>query len=131
MERPCMENILATFDGIERRRHKRFKVKEDALVFLGKDTGTILDISQGGLSVHYAALERKLPLPNHLDIFFAHSRFYLPNLPVSLVDEVHVQSTPIFCSFQVKKLRMKFGPLSSEQQARLEEFMTHNTICEN
>ena len=126
-----MEPKPSVFDGAERRRHKRFRVKNDALVFLGKDTGTILDISTGGLSVHYAVFEKKDPLPHHLDIFFVHSRFYLPNLPVVLVDEAQTLPSPIFSSFQVKRLRMKFGPLSSEQQARLEEFILHNTVVEN
>jgi len=129
--RSCMENKLDTYSGAERRRHKRFRVKDDALVFFGKDTGTILDISQGGLSVHYAALEKKTPLPNQLDIFFVYSRFYLPNLPVSLVDEMPILPNPIFNSFQVKRLRMKFGPLSSEQHARLEDFITDNAILES
>ena len=131
MDLSCMESKPGTFDGIERRRHKRFRVKEDALVFLGKDTGTILDISRGGLSVHYAVFEKALPIPHHLDIFFVHSRFYLPNLPISLVDEVQALSNPIFSTFQVKRIRMKFGPLSNEQQTRLDEFITLNTIVEN
>lgn len=129
--RSCMENKLDTYSGAERRRHKRFRVKDNALVFFGKDTGTILDISQGGLSVHYAALEKKTALPNYLDIFFVYSRFYLPNLPVSLVDEMPILPNPIFNSFQVKRLRMKFGPLSSEQHARLEDFITDNAILES
>jgi len=76
-----MENKLDTFSGTERRRHKRFRVKDEALVFFGKDTGTILDISQGGLSVHYAALEKKTPLPNHLDIFLFIHVFTCPISP--------------------------------------------------
>ena len=126
-----MESKPDVFNGTERRRHKRFRVKDDALVFLGKDTGTILDISRGGLSVHYAVFEKDPPIPRHLDIFFAHSRFYLPNLPVFLVDEVQTLPNPIFSSFQVKRLRIKFGLLSSEQQARLDDFIMHNTVVEN
>jgi hypothetical protein len=131
MELSCMENKLGTFDGIERRRHKRFRVKEDALVFLGKDTGTIFDISKSGLSIHYFVLDTKPTLSSQLDIFFAQSRFYLPNLPVSLVDDVQMLPIAIFSSFQMKRLRMKFGSLSNEQQARLDEFITLNTVREN
>lgn len=126
-----MENKLGTFDGIERRRHKRFRVKDDALVFLGKDSGTIWDISKSGLSIHCIALDKKPPLPGQLDIFFAQTRFYLPNLPVSLVDDVQMLPSPIFSSFQMKRLRMEFGTLSNEQQARLDEFITLNTVVEN
>ena len=131
MDLSCMESKPGTFDGIERRRHKRFRVKEDAFVFLGKDTGTIMDISRGGLSVHCIPLENKSPPPNQLDIFFAQSRFYLPNLPVFLVDDVQFLPNSIFSSFQIKRLRIKFGSLSNEQQARLDEFITLNTVVEN
>jgi hypothetical protein len=131
MDLSCMESKPGTFDGIERRRHKRFRVKEDALVFLGKDTGTILDISRSGLSIHCIALDKKPPLPNQLDIFFAQSRFYLPNLPVFLVEDAPILPSPIFSSFQMKRLRMKFGSLSSEQKARLDELITLNTVVEN
>jgi hypothetical protein len=126
-----MESNPSTFDGIERRRHKRFRVKEDGLVFIGKDTGTIMDISRGGLSVHCIPLDKESTLPNQLDIFFAQSRFYLPNLPVFLVDDVQFLPNSIFSSFQIKRLRIKFGSLSNEQQARLDEFITLNTVIEN
>jgi len=120
-----------TFDGTERRHHKRFRVKDDALVFLGKDTGTILDISKGGLAFHYAVFEEQPPIPCHLDIFLTQSRFYLPHLPVSLVDEVQTLPHSIFNFLRVKRLSMKFGPLSNEQRARLEDLITRNTVIES
>lgn len=120
---------LETFPWAERRRDRRFRVKADALVFLGKDTGSILDISKGGLSVHFAALDHIKSLPAHLDLFSAHTRFYLPHLPVSLVGEAQIFTSSIFSSLRVKRLSMKFGPLSSEQQARLDEFITHNAAA--
>lgn len=131
MNQPCTKNNSDAFTGTERRRHKRFRVKDEALVFMGRDTGTILDISQGGLSVHYAALESKSAIPQSLDIFFLQSRFYLPNLPVSLVAEAPVLPNSVFSSFQVKHLRMKFGLLSGEQQARLDDFIAHNAVLLN
>jgi hypothetical protein len=131
MDLSCMESKPGTLDGIERRRHKRFRVKEDCLVFIGKETGTIMDISRGGLSVHCIPWDNKSTLPNQLDIFFAQSRFYLPNLPVFLVDDAQFLPNSSFSSFQIKRLRIKFGSLSDEQQARLDEFITLNTVIEN
>jgi len=116
----CVECRPSAFDGIERRRHKRFKVKDDALIFFEKETGTILDISQSGLSVHCTALGMPL-LPNHLDIFFTHSRSYLPNIPVFVVGNVAVSPLPAFISF--KRLGMKFGPLSNDQDSMIRNFL--------
>lgn len=126
-----LETQPDTFDGTERRRHQRFRVKDDALVFLGKETGTILDISMGGLAFHYAVFEEQPPIPCHLDIFLAESRFYLPHLPVSLVNEVQTLPHSIFNFLRVKRLSMKFGALSSEQRARLEDLITRNTVIES
>lgn len=120
---------LQTSQWAERRRHRRYRVKDEALVFLGKDTGAILDISKGGLSFHFTAFDQQPSLPAHLDIFSAPSRFYLPNLPVSLVGEAQALTGSIFSSLRVKRLSMKFGPLSSEQQARLDDFITANTVA--
>lgn len=123
-----MESKPGTFDGIERRRHQRFRVKEDGLVFLGKNSGTIVDISRSGLSIHCTALDIQLPLPHQLDIFLAQSRLYLPNLPVIIVEDGPVLPRPISSSFPMKRLRMKFGCLSTEQQARLDAIITRNTV---
>ncbi len=126
-----MESKPDTFDGGERRRNKRYRVKDDALVFLGKDTGTILDISRGGISVNFVAFEHQQTLPSYLDLFFAHSRFYLPNLPVLLVGEVQTLTNSIFSSLRVKRLCLQFGSLSNEQQALLDDFILHNTVAES
>lgn len=117
--------------GRERRHHQRFKVKEDTLVFLGMDTGAIVDISTGGLGVHFVAFQHDSPLPRYLDIFQAQSRFYLPNLPILLVNEVQTLPNSMFSTLRVKRLSMQFGTLSNEQQALLQEFISNHTVTEN
>ncbi len=124
-------NITDAYDGTERRHHKRFRIKDEALVFLGKDTGTILDISKGGISFTYAVFEEQPPIPCQLDIFLAACKFYLPHLPVSLVDETQSLPHSIFNFLRVKRLRMQFGPLSSEQQTRLDELFSRNAVAEH
>lgn len=126
-----MENRPATSGKLERRRHKRYKVQEESLVFLGQETGTILDISTSGLAVHYAIFEKEAEIPGYLDIFVARSNFYLPDIPVILVAEAQILPRSMFSSLRVRRLGLKFGPLSSDQQLRLTEFIAHNTLAEN
>jgi hypothetical protein len=124
------EPALAS-NGKERRRHQRFRTKNETLVFLGKETGIILDISRGGISFALSIIEEEHPALSSLDIFFAPSRFYLPQLPVSLVNEVPIRPPSRFTSLQTKRLSMKFGTLSIDQQARLEDFILQNTVVES
>ncbi|ADW16921.1 type IV pilus assembly PilZ [Desulfobulbus propionicus DSM 2032] len=115
----------------ERRQHKRYRIKNDTLVFFGMDTGTIVDVGLGGLAVHLVAFEYDIPLPRHLDIFQAQSRFYLPNVPVSLVNEVQTLPNSMFSTLRVKRLCMQFGPLSNKQQSQLNDFISRNTVAES
>lgn len=115
----------------ERRIHQRFRVKDETLAFFGKDTGTIVDIGKGGLAVQMAVFEQELSIPPQVDIFLAHSRFYLRNLPVTLVGEVQTLPHSLFSSLRIKRLCMKFGPLTGEQQARIDDFIRKNTVAFN
>lgn len=126
-----MELNPAPSSGIERRLHKRYKVKDETFAFLGEETGTIVDISKGGLSFHFAVFEKEPVIPSHLDIFIAQPHFYLPKIPVILVSEVQTVPASIFSVLRIKRLSLKFGSLSSDQHARIEDFMACNTIAEN
>jgi len=117
--------------GIERRRHKRYRVKDETFAFFGQDTGTLVDISKGGLSLHYAVFEKEPVFPPSLDIFIAHPHFYLPDIPFSLVCAVQTVPASIFSLLRIKRLSMKFGPLTSDQLTRIEDFIACNTVIEN
>ena len=117
--------------GIERRRHQRFKVKEETFAFLGEDTATLVDISKGGLSVHCAVFEKNPEFSSLLAIFIAQPHFYLPDIPFSLVSEVQTIPASIFSLLRIKRFSVKFGPLSSDQLTRIEDFIACNTVVEN
>lgn len=115
----------------ERRRHKRYKVKDETYAFLGEETGTLVDISQGGLAIHCAVFEKVPVFPAHLDLFIAQPHFYLPKIPISLVGAIQTVPASIFSLLSIKRFSMRFGALSSEQLARIECFIATNTIGDN
>ena len=115
----------------ERRQHPRYGTKADALVFFGQDAGTILDISKGGLAVQYTVLDQEFPPPQRLDIFLAQAHFYLPNIPVLLVNEVQTLPNSLFSTLRVKRLSLQFGPLTNEQQTQINDFITRHSTVEN
>ncbi|MDD2465479.1 MAG: PilZ domain-containing protein [Desulfobulbus sp.] len=117
--------------GKERRQHKRHKVHPDALVFLGKEPGTIIDLSEGGVAIHFVSMKHGTPLPKHLDLFFAQNRMYLTDLPVMVVNELSTPPYSIFSSLSTKRFCLQFGPLSNDQQARLRQFLQTCSVSEN
>ena len=123
-----MEINLEASGGIERRRHKRYRVKDETFAFIGEETGTIVDIGKGGLSFHFAVFEKEPVIPSHLDIFLSQPHFYLPKVPVFLVSEVQTVPVSIFSLLRIKRFSLQFGSLSSDQQAQIEDFIASNTI---
>jgi hypothetical protein len=114
--------------GTERRLHKRYRVKHETFAFLGEETGTIVDISKGGMSFHFAFFEKDPVNPSYLALFIAETRFYLPKIPVFLVGEVQTVHVSIFSLLRMKRLSLKFGSLSRDQHAGIEKFIACNTI---
>lgn len=123
--------VGSTGSGVaERRRHRRFRVKQGALAFLGSTPGTIVDISEGGLTVHYVVLERQPAAQLQLDIFFGGDDFYLQGIPGNLITDGQTLSDQLYSSLSVKRLGIQFGELSSEQRSRLKYFILNNTVSE-
>ena len=122
---------LETNVKAERRRSARYKVQENAVAFIGKSTCSILDISTIGISVQYSVLEQEVTDPLHLDIFLADTSFYLPQLPVHPVDEVMTRPHSLFSLYRIKRLGLKFGELTADQQLRLDEFIRYHMTLAN
>ena len=120
----------STATGRDRRRHKRFRVPEGVLAFLGSVPGTITDISQGGMCVNYVVFEKNPDQELKLDIFFSEGDFYLPGIPGRIVSDIDYSSKAPFSAVQVKRLGIQFGELTSEQETGLQHFLLHNTISE-
>lgn len=114
----------------ERRRHKRFRVKEGALAFLGSAPSTIVDINEYGMGIHYIVFEKEPERHFRLDIFFSADNFYLSGIPSELVSDVRSTSASPFSAIRVQRLGLRFGELNDEQKARLRYFILHNTVAE-
>jgi hypothetical protein len=112
----------------DRRQHKRYRVHDDALVFIGKETGTIIDMGEGGVAVRFVSVKQDFPAPQRLDLFIAQTKSYLPNLPVKLVKEICTLPLSPFSSLLTKRLCFQFGPLNTEQQIQIREFLRHHAV---
>ncbi len=131
MEAVMSEENIVMSDEQERRKHKRYRVKNGALALIDNIPGTIVDISNSGLALNYTVFGKE-PVENlRLDIFLSSDDFYLQDIPARLVvskNKGGSQST--FGSIQVKRYGLQFGEMTEEQESNLRYFILHNTIAE-
>ncbi len=110
----------------ERRQYERFGFRDDTMVLIGQDSGTILDMSRGGLSVSINFLGSEPVIPARLDIFSADFHFYLPNVPVRVINEKYIASEEVSHLLNSKRFGIEFGRLTSEQEILLNELRKYN-----
>ncbi len=112
-----------TPSGRDRRRAPRQTLPEDTLVFINKEPGTVIDMSSLGVGIHFVSLLPDKPQPRLIDVFHGPSRFYLPDVPVQLVNEVTLLPYPLFNALSRRRLCLQFGALSSNQRSQLFAFL--------
>ncbi len=121
---------METDTAAERRCYKRYRVREGALAFLGPIPGTIKDISRGGMSIKYVVFEKRPDQVLKLDIFFPEDNFFLPDIPASVVSDIDYPARAPFSAVQIRRLGVKFGELSPEQEVSLQHYLDQNAIAE-
>lgn len=113
-----------------RRLFHRFKVPHDAFAIIKSPRfklGQIADMSNGGMSICY--LDELLPDANDatIDILLADDDFYIEGIPVSFVWNTCCDDCGAPASSTMRKTGMCFGPLTPEQETKLNVFIPfHN-----
>lgn len=123
--------------GSERRRQKRFKVQDPVFAVLRpefKVVGKIQDISKGGVSFEYVALESPARTASttqtdsgpELDIFMREPELYMSQIPCTIVYDIpvvgyvgHSQD-----SIVMKRCGVQFRDLSPKQSERVKSFIS-------
>ena len=140
---------------IERRKHKRFKVKSGAVaamirispakpdqtkdMSMGENAfatttpkyiqmGQIINISKGGLAFRYIDSEDESRESFELDILFAQNSFYFKNAPFKTVWVSGAVSNPSFSPLKTKQRGMQFGKMVPHQIPQLDYFLQKYTI---
>lgn len=118
-------------ERVERRRHQRFQVPSSAFAGLGPyfgKVGRILDLSMGGLAFRYIGLEE----PNgstYIDVFMDDLDFYLRSLPFKTISDFPVV-TDGTTTMALRRRGVRFGKLTPQQRAALEDFIEEHAIGE-
>jgi len=117
---------------IDRRTHKRFKVREESFAFIENDSKIlckIKNISKGGVSLVTIANAEHIPEFFDTDIFVTGRVFYLKDVPSKKVSESYLDTKSLFSTFVKSRVGIEFGDLDNAQASQLEVFLkTHATI---
>jgi len=127
-----MNSNSMSMGGMERRRYKRYRLKNETFAFFGTHMGTLVDISQGGLAVQCAIVEQDPVFPAQVDVFVATPTFHhLPDLPFFLVGTTQAAPVSAYDRLMTKRFSLQFGPLTRNQLARLVHFIDGNGVGGN
>ncbi len=114
----------------ERRKHPRFRVKENAFAVVHQDPVKlvpILDVAMGGLGIYVNDGAKWLKDSQRLEIMVADCSFYLDNLPFEIVANFRAFPGNASNMLDGRRYSLKFGNLRPVQKSRLKYFTRNYT----
>ncbi|MBU0484658.1 MAG: PilZ domain-containing protein [Proteobacteria bacterium] len=115
---------------MERRKYKRYQVKNGAYTVNSTKPGLIIDIGMGGLAFRYIDRKDWPEESFELDIVFDDKGFRLAAIPYTVVSDSITDNDFSSENMVVKRRSVQFGNLSSDQVSKLQKFIDHNTTAE-
>jgi c-di-GMP-binding flagellar brake protein YcgR len=115
----------------DRRKHRRFRVKEGAFAVLKgeeKKLGQITDISGGGLAFKYVSQGQSSEGPYVLDILLSGHDFHLKEIPVKAISDSEIEDEIPFSQIEMRKLGVQFLTLTGRHVSQLEDFIQNHTM---
>jgi hypothetical protein len=117
-------------ERVERRKHKRLRVEENAYVILKPCTvGPLIDISMDGLTFEYVSIKQPSKMESELDIAMINSAFSLRNVPCKMLSDFKVEDVPSN-PLSIRQCRVQFRDLTQHQISKLGDFIHNHTVGE-
>ena len=137
----------------ERRKHQRFCAQTGTFAVVGSNKthldkikkmsmaeiacaiykskpfkfGQIIDMSQGGLAFSYIDNRGRTERSHEINILSACNKFYLESILFKTIMDVDSAEEPSFSPIKLKRQRIQFVDLSSDQIKKLEYFLSNHT----
>jgi len=114
----------------ERRKHRRFKVKDNAFAVINPDPVKlvpILDIAMGGIGIYVDDGAKWMKDSQKLELMVADCSFYLDNLPFEIISNFKAFPWDASNILDGRRYGLKFGILRPAQKSRLKHFMRNYT----
>jgi len=115
---------------VERRRHLRYKVKDNAFAIINSEPVRlvpILDIAIGGLGVSMNGDDLWLNKASKLEIMVADCSFYLENIPFETISNFKAFPANVSNLPGGRHGSLKFGSLTPSQKSELKYFIRNYT----
>jgi hypothetical protein len=126
-----MQRHANSKDFIERRKHKRFAIKEVAFAILRADEdeelGQIINISMGGLAFQYFVGNRELQKADRLDVLLADNGLHVDDICFHVVNDHELVSELPFSSITKREQRVYFDNLTDDQKNGIDGFIKEHT----
>jgi hypothetical protein len=119
-----MQEVIMMQD--ERRRHRRYRVKDNAFAVVNPEPVKlvpILDIALEGIGVWVNDGEELLRESSKLEIMLADCSFYLENLPLESISTAKAFPASNSNLLEGRRCSIKFGNLTSHQESELKYFI--------
>lgn len=114
----------------EQRKHRRFRVKENAFAVINPDPVRlvpILDIAMGGLCIYVNDGAKWMNDSQKLEIMVADCSFYLDSIPFEIISNFRAFPGDASNMLDGRRYSLKFGNLRPVQKARLKYFIRNYT----
>ena len=115
---------------VERRRHLRYKVKDNAFAIINSEPVRlvpILDIAMGGLGVYMNDDDQWLNKASKLEIMVADCSFYLENIPFEAISNFKAFPANVSNLLDGRRNSLMFGTLTPSQKSELKYFIRSYT----
>lgn len=126
--------VMVMGNRIDRRTHKRFRVREESFAFIengSKILCKIKNISKGGVSLVTIANAEHIPEIFDMDIFVTGRVFYLKDVPSKKISQAYLDSKSLFTTFVKSRVGIQFGELDSDQTVQLDNFIKKHATIED
>ena len=114
----------------ERRKQRRFKVKDNTFAVINPDPVKmvpIVDIAMGGMGIYVDNEAIWMSDCSKLEIMAADCSFYLDNLPFEIITNSKAFPWDVSNMLDGRRYSLKFGNLRPAQKSRLKYFMRNYT----
>ena len=115
----------------EQRKHRRFRVKENAFAVINQDPVRlvpILDVAMGGLGIYVNDGAKWINDSPKLEIMVADCSFYLDSIPFEIVSSFRTFPGDASNMLDGRRYNLKFGNLGPGQKSRLKYFIRNHTL---
>lgn len=115
-----MEHPLLT----ERRRHSRYSVKDNILLFNGSIFAEIVNISLGGIYCRFLTDVQEQPIPiRFIDLINAPDKICVENINCNDLNWSDYDTRQLFHSTALRNCRLQFTQIGIEKKNQLLQFM--------